>query len=467
MKFSSHLWKYGYVLPCILLAGLLLRLAAVVWFTPPLFSDDLDYVALGRSIVHEGSYQLEGRQTAYRPPGYPMILAGIFASFGDSLGPVRVVQALADTVSCFLLFLIGRKLFSPRVGLIAAGIFALFPAQILYVSILMTETLFTTLLLLFLWLCADDEVSWRHALIAGVVLGIGTLMRPTILLMPLCVFTVRWLAGGDMRKCARLLAVMGVMASVVLLPWLVRNYMQFGRVTLTSNTGVNFWMGNHAGASGAYSYPEGNPLRSVDDEFGRSDLGIALGMHFIRSNPVGEGVILAKKWAHFFSVDYWLLLTTRYQPNFRSAPNPGVVYGSFPAGRILAVHLPFACVLLLGTFGFLCHAPGDRKRVLFLLSVCAYWLAVHLVFFAEARFRFPIVPLLMIVAAFGVDLILRRAYVWTRRRVLVFSFFSVLFIGGWVAERVVIHMKTGSFSGGDTYGAERHERSAEVPQAVS
>jgi 4-amino-4-deoxy-L-arabinose transferase-like glycosyltransferase len=442
-------------------------MAAVVWFTPPLFSDDLDYVALGKSILHEGEYQLEGRLTAYRPPGYPMILAGIFASFGDSLLPVRVVQALADTVSCFLVFLIGRRLFSLRVGLIAAGMFALFPAQILYVSVLMTETLFTTFLLLFLWLCSDDEVSFRSGLLAGIVLGVGTLLRPTMLLMPLFVFSVRWIAGGDLRKNARALAVLGVSAFVVLTPWLVRNYRQFDRVTLTSNTGVNFWMGNHAGASGAYSYPEGNPLRLIDDEFERSDLGIALGLRFIRSHPFEEGIILAKKWAHFFSVDYFLLMTTRYRPEFKSAPNPGVVYGRFPAASILAVHIPFACVLLLAAFGVLCHAPGDGKGILFLLSVCAYWLAVHVVFFAEARFRFPIVPLLVIIAAFGVDLILRRAYVWTRARGLAFSCCALIFIGGWVAERVVIHMKTQSITGGDAYGAERHERSAEISQAVS
>jgi 4-amino-4-deoxy-L-arabinose transferase-like glycosyltransferase len=446
VKIGLESKRHGIVLLAIVFIGLVLRLAAIVWFTPPMFSDDIEYVALGRSLANGEGYLLDGQPTAHRPPGYPLFLAASFKIFGDSFVPVRIAQVLAGMISCVLVFVLARKFFSERVGLFAAGICAVFPEHVLYVSFLMTETLFAALLLLFLWLCADEVISWKRGILAGIVLGIGTLVRPTMLLLPALVFIVRWCCGGSPRRHFKSLAIIGVSGFVVLLPWLIRNYEQFGRITITSNIGMNFWMGNHSGASGSYSFPHGNPIWAIANEFDQSDAGVRLGIEFIRDHPLEYGMTLAKKWAHFFSVDYWLLLAMQYQPDFKSAPNPGVVYSKFSMASVLAIHLPFAAVLLLATFGFVCHAPQDVRKVLFLLSPCVYWLMVHLVFFGDARFRFPIVSILMIIAAYGVDLILRKEYVWTRTRAVVVSFLVMLFIGGWTAERILIHRKAEGYS---------------------
>ncbi len=443
MKFDRP--RSGTLLLCILAAGLIARIATVALFHPPLFSDDLDYVALGKSVAHGDGYQIDGHPTAYRPPGYPLLLAFSFRFFGESLVPVRLGQAAADLLSCFLVFLLGRRLFSERVGLIGAGIFALFPIQILYVSIMMTETVFTTLLLLYLLICTGEKASWRMSLAAGIVLGAGTLVRPTILLLPAAVFAVRWKSGWTPGENLRALALALAGALIVLSPWLIRNYNEFGRVTLTSNTGVNFWIGAHSGASGSYSFPENNPLLAVDDEYGKSDLGIKLGAEFIMGHPLEYGMILVKKWAHFFSVDYWLLLSMHYQPEFRSAPKAGVVFGKFPLADVLALHAPFAAVLLLATFGLCCHPGDDRNGILFLFEPCAYWILVHLAFYAAARYRFPVVSLFMIVAAYGADILLRKAYIRTRLRDAAFCFFALLFAAGWTAERIIIRREAGAY----------------------
>lgn len=422
----------------ILGAGLALRIATVVLFTPPLFSDDIDYVALGMSLAHGGGYDLEGHVTAYRPPGYPFLLAASFSLFGDSLVPVRVAQSLADVLSCFLVFALGKKLFSERVGLIGAGVFALFPIQVLYVSILMTETVFTTLLLLYLFIGARGAGSWKMGVLEGIVLGAGTLVRPTMLLIPAAMCVVRWRSGWTRRENLRDLALAGAAAFIIISPWLARNYGAFGRISLTSNTGVNFWMGSHSGATGSYSFPAGNPLASETDEFRRSDLGTRLGLGFIRDHPLDYAVLLAKKWAHFFSVDYWLLQSMHYRPDFHSAPNAATVFSRFPLRDVLLLHIPFAAVLLMAVFAFLCRAREDRLSVEFLLAPCAYWILVHLAFYAAARYRFPVVPLFMIGGAYGADMILRTSYVASRARIAAISLLALLFAAGWTAERIMI-----------------------------
>ena len=443
MKFESP--RSGTLLLCILAAGLIARIATVALFHPPLFSDDIDYVALGKSLAHGEGYQLEGHPTAYRPPGYPLLLAVSFRLFGESLLPVRAAQAAADLLSCFLVFLLGRRLFSERAGLIGAGIFALFPMEILYVSIMMTETVFTTLLLLYLLICTGAKASWKMSIAAGIVLGAATLVRPTVLLLPGAVFVVRWMSGWKPPENLKALGISAGAALLILSPWIIRNEDRFGHITLTSNTGVNFWIGTHSGASGSYSFPENNPLSDVKDEFSRSDLGIRLGAQFIRERPLEYGVILAKKWAHFFSVDYWLLLSMHYQPDFRLAPRAGVVFSRFPLPDLLVLHVPFAAVLLLATFGLCFHARGDRLGILFLFAPVTYWILVHLAFYASARYRFPVVPLLMAGGAYGADILLRRVYVRTPLRRAAFCFFALLFVSGWTAERVIIRREAGAY----------------------
>ncbi|HTR98516.1 MAG TPA: glycosyltransferase family 39 protein [Bacteroidota bacterium] len=425
----------------IVLLGLAIRLGVALLFAPPLFSDDIDYVAIGKLLARGGGFLLDGSSTTYRPPGYPYILSLFFRLFGDSLTPVRLAQAACDMVSCLLVFSIGRKLFDDRVGLVAAGIFALSPMQILYVSIMMTETLFTVTFLGVVRICMENRISTRRALLGGIVLGAGTLIRPTLLLLPCALFAGRWGRRESVRSDLRAFLLMGAVCLVVLLPWLIRNEEQFGRLTLTSNTGVNFWIGNHPGASGAYSWPDDNPLAHVDDEFARSDLGMKLGLEYVRDHPLLVLETLPKKWAHFFAVDYWLLMSMQYQPDFRKVANAGIVFGRFSWFNILLTHLPFAAVLLLCALGAITRPPGEGGSVLYLLSPVAYWLLVHMVFYAGARYRFPIDSLLMVGAAHGTLLVLRRKCLWTRARRLAFAALTVLFLSGWIAERVMINVR--------------------------
>ncbi len=224
---------------------------------------------------------------------------------------------------------------------------------------------------------------------------------------------------------------------------------------------MNFWIGTHSGASGSYSFPENSPLLAVKGEFAQSDMGIRLGFEFIREHPLEYGMLLVKKWAHFFSVDYWLLLSMHFQPDFRSVPNAGTLFSRFPLADLLAIHAPFAAVLLLATFG-LCFRAGDKaKGLLYLVAPCAYWLLVHLAFFGSARYRFPVVPLFMIGGAYGADILVRKTYIRTRLRDAVFCFFALLFVAGWTAERVIIRRQAGT-PGAQTRG-EGPENRKDVP----
>ena len=422
-----------------------LRCGTMFIFHPPLISDDRDYDAIARSIAGGEGYTLDGKPTAYRLPGYPFLLAGTYALFGDSKTPIRVLQTLFDLVSCLLLFAIGKKLFSEKVGLVAAAVLAFFPIQILYVSHLMTETLFTTILLLIIWTAlieSKDSPPTGNDIVLGALIGVSTLIRTSVLLLPLLIFLWRWKGGLPFKANLRSLAVVSIAVFCVTSPWLVRNYSEFHRLSLTSNVGVNFWQGNHSGASGAFSYPkENNPLLAVEDDFERSDLGMKLGIEFIESKPIEYCMVLGKKFVRFFSADYWLMMTMQYKQEWAHAPNFSTIVAQFSLPVLFVLHVPYVVVLFLGTFGLVCNAAEDNKKLFILRSLLVYWLLIHLITFADARLRFPIMPMAILAASYAWSILRARSFGLTKLRMAVASILFLLFIVGWIGEYVTIRSK--------------------------
>jgi 4-amino-4-deoxy-L-arabinose transferase-like glycosyltransferase len=444
IAFPTNPTNRKWLLAIIVIAAIL-RCGAMFFFHPSLVSDDRDYDRIARSIVRGEGYKLDGKPTAYRLPGYPLVLAATYALFGDSKAPIRILQTASDLLSCLLLFGIGKKLFSEKVGFVAAAALALFPIQILYVSQLMTETLFTTILLLIIWLALREEKesqSVRNHLILGALIGVGTLIRPTMLPFPLLIFLWRWRGGIPFKANLRSTALVVFALFLVISPWLIRNYAEFHRISLTSNSGVNFWVGNHSGASGAFSFPkENNPLFAVEDDFERSDLGMKLGIEFIESKPVEYCVLLGKKFVRFFSADYWLMMTMQYKPEWASAPNFATVFTQLSVPVLVVLHLPYVVVLFLGTFGLVCNAAEDEKKFFVLRSLLVYWLFIHLVIFADARLRFPILPMVILAASYGWWMLRANTFGRTKLRIAVVSILCLLFIGGWIGEYVAIRSK--------------------------
>ncbi len=402
-----------------------------------MISDDRDFVALGYSIASGQGFILEGRPSAYRLPAYPVLLAASFKVFGDSLLPAQLLQMLCDLGSCILLYFIGRRLFSESAGLVASGVFLLFPMQILYVPLLMSETVYTFLLLLIVWLIVSTEVSelsLMRLVLLGILIGVGILFRSITLMLPLVVFVYGMMSHVKLTKNLRAVGTLSIIACLVVLPWMIRNYEEFGRFSLTSNAGVNFWIGNHPGASGSYSFPvHDNPLQSIGDDFVRSDVGFQDARKFIASAPLQWLGIVAKKYAHFVGMDYWLMELLQYQPRWATYTRAADVFREYSWWSYVLINFPVALILLSAAFAFVMAPAFQAGRLRFLLLLTVVWLAVHLVVFAGARFRFPIQPLLILAGVVGVQIFVQRSFVVSRFRVAILTIIFISLIGSWGA----------------------------------
>ena len=163
--------------------------------------------------------------TALRPPAYPLVMAGVFKVFGFHLTPVRLLGALLGTLTVWLVFDIARRVFDDRTALIAAAIAAIFPPLVWLSASLLSENLFLPLVLAaaacLLRVRGSPRATW-WALAAGGLLGAAVMTRGNgiLLAIPMVVATLP-------RARPTIAAALALL--VVLVPWTVRNAGEFDR----------------------------------------------------------------------------------------------------------------------------------------------------------------------------------------------------------------------------------------------
>jgi 4-amino-4-deoxy-L-arabinose transferase-like glycosyltransferase len=198
----------------ILLAALAIRVAWVL-ATPDyqLVHDALDYDNHAASIAAgDGFATSYGRETAFRPPLYPVFLAGVYLLTGGSdLVAARIVNAFVGTGIVALIGVLAFQLWGQRVALVSMALGAVYVPLILVGQSVMSEPLAVLFML-----AALAAALRRWALVAGVLMGLAILGRANaiILLVPLA-FAV-W-------RGPRPAIVLVVAAVLTVAPWTIRN----------------------------------------------------------------------------------------------------------------------------------------------------------------------------------------------------------------------------------------------------
>jgi hypothetical protein len=247
---------YKHLVPA-LLAGLAVRLFFILHF--PFYSGDTAYYEeLARNWLYHGVYGFYSHgqllPSDARGPGYPAFLASIYLLAGTGRQAVMFAQAFLDLATCVLAAGIAVRLAADapdatrsRVAAAALWLTALCPFTANYAAVPLTEvlaTFFTTLaLLIFLsptGMGIDRIASNRDLFRAvknwfagGLVVGLGTLVRPETPLLLVAALIVLWLrhrrpANWKKLSLATLWMIVGLL--LPLAPWAARNAVSLGRV---------------------------------------------------------------------------------------------------------------------------------------------------------------------------------------------------------------------------------------------
>jgi hypothetical protein len=227
-------------------AGLALRVYLVLKFPVTDTGDAPFYIELAWNWLKNGVYgfAVHGQLTPVdmRVPGYPAFLAAVFAFAGQSPRAAMLAQVVLDLATCFVIALIAARLAPEnsrrRVALAGLWLAALCPFTANYTAVVLTETLVIFLTALGILVLLQTDVGGASVvrataflanpwLLAGIVVGFGTLVRPEtplVLFAAGLVLVAKWWRPADWMKLIRAGLLMGLGLLIPLVPWAARNW---------------------------------------------------------------------------------------------------------------------------------------------------------------------------------------------------------------------------------------------------
>mgnify|MGYP001381495133 CR=1 FL=1 len=218
--------------------------------------DSGDYLRMGENILAGRGFTIAVEPpylpNAARTPVYPLFLAGIRAMAGPGLLWIALAQALCGALTAVLVWSLARMADPrPRVALVAALLYVFLPVALAYGALVMTETLFTLLIVGALWLtfrgagALSSRSRLRWAAAAGLAGGAAVLCRPIAVGLPFLLAAALAVAPrvasahrGSSRPAVRadLPSSLTCLAAAVLicLPWIARNHAVTGRPVVST-----------------------------------------------------------------------------------------------------------------------------------------------------------------------------------------------------------------------------------------
>ncbi|MCL1791893.1 MAG: glycosyltransferase family 39 protein [Peptococcaceae bacterium] len=386
-------------------------------------NDDVKYVRSARILLEEGKlfYQdgdiASGIPTVFIMPGFPVFLAMFLKVFGLSGGllAIRFVQGLLQVGVMLLLYRLGRKYFHVWAARLALVLYLLYIPNLSVSLLILTETLFTFLFVLLITLCFEAVASKKMGFYVGggIVLGLAALIRPTILLFPVVIVLMWILKKYSVKEMLNRGLVVGCILIAMLAPWWIRNGVEFGRfIPLTVAAGDPFMQGAFIkyDMSDMSRYMEDFPLDT--DAFATDQAKMDIGKTRLRESWQ-ERPLATVAW---YTVGKFFYL---WGIPYHDSPNS--YYDS--AIQVRLYHVPFEAnvayhwlVLVLGVCGlvFLFRRDLDHRRLKSLLPLSMlYMCVIYLPYYAQPRYAYPIMPLVLLLAGYG----LYSFWIWIWKRV--------------------------------------------------
>ena len=344
----------------------------------------------------------------FRAPLYVWFLSGVMAVTGEGLLAPRLVQALLGGATTVLTYLVARQAFDRRTARLSGIGAAVYWVLIYFDGELLIPTLAVPLYMLALWLTLrlGPGSPPLRIVLAGLAWGIGALARPNVLLL-LPVYAA-WLWWGDGRGARRLRSALLFVAGVLtpIAPITAYNTFVGGDFALISTqAGVNLWIGNNPqsdghtpwvpGTSGAdFEATHTGAIALAEREEGRSLAPSEVSAHYsarARRFWMGDPAAALRLTLHKLGL-FW--------QDGEIGNNQPVRFTAFHEAPWLAwVPLRFTWLAPLALVGL---ALALLRRGTFpLTSFLFVYTAGVVAFFVCSRFRVPVLPVLIVLAAYA------------------------------------------------------------------
>jgi 4-amino-4-deoxy-L-arabinose transferase-like glycosyltransferase len=405
-------------------------------------NDSPSYIEPAQFLLRDHAYT---HPSALRTPAYPLFLAGIFALFGEQPFYVVLAQVLIGLATIFFTYKMSSDLFPGQNGLQGILLLGLGLESILSPFYLMTETLFTFLLVLiaFSLLRYKRSLKIGWALAAAVFSALAILCRPIALYLPvLILFFFIWANRQKWLVAVRTGAVYLLVTVMLVIPWVVRNNYVVGLPIVSSITGDSllFYSANalRAHENGITFFESQGQLfeefeqRAMQEgipytEKDRYHLKISMGKEIIARAP------MAYLWVHVRDSLKVFLPGTASLNDMLGLPGQSIGIWDIlqtkslssalksyfeQTGAIQLLLLPFIFLLFITILGsaigsFVLFKDKNWFALLFLLIPLLYLILLSGPG-SYSRFRVPLMPFLSILA--GIGLLYMKKLIWRKTK---------------------------------------------------
>jgi len=358
--------------------------------------DGFSYWGIAQSVASGKGYSnpfAESGPTAFFPPLWPLILAALIKLFDPDLLAAQSFLIVVGSVSAVLAYLVGARVLDRRAGVVAGILVALFPSQVYFTSVMMTETLFVMqsvlfVLLIILWFAESESHKLWHAVVLGLLLGAMALTRAEALFLVPLLLVLFKLLGLPWFLLGQVIVAIVVGMTVLIIPWTVRNYIQVDELVLIRKPG----------------HGEEHVLR------------VGLSPNYEEASNIStEEPLTWREIGERYSTQPWLLATL-------ASDKLKDLYGSDDQFRWIVTALPFEAgtlpvfdedeesrwaalangyyyvVGVLAVVGLPFWFSRRNKPLLVVLWFVAAWSLIHLAFAPTVRMHFPVIPMIAIIS---------------------------------------------------------------------
>ncbi|HPN35305.1 MAG TPA: glycosyltransferase family 39 protein [bacterium] len=410
-----NIWSYlerRHALKTILMAALLIRLLFVCLLNPDryYFSDARHYDGAAKSLLNGQGFG----EKYHRAPLYPLVIAAVYSGFGCSFLSMRLFEAVLGVLLCWTIYRLAADLYGERTARWAALLAALFPHFILIAGILYPTHLYALLLTLSAYFLVQGDRRGKKWYLAasGALAGLAMLtVASFFFIAPFWMLWLLWTKGKP--RWAALLVFAGVMA-LVIAPWTVRNYIHYGRVTLSQplpHTALPNLQDRAAQEQEVASGFQSTVRHYKDHPTGTHEDGLLNTLRHYLLHPTATVQHMARELGHFWALypDRLDIVQYSYRAHLHAKDSRMEINGNFWKWVKWPSILIMTPIFLLALYGALLAYRLDR-RITWLWLLTFFSLGVgYSMIYSEVRYRIPLEPLILIWSALGVTKLLQHA----------------------------------------------------------
>lgn len=410
-----------YAMLFVFLLAFTARLAFFYQRGPVFTFDSGEYVCLAQNIRAHGAFSLDNAApfsaTIRRAPLYPVFLTPFLSSAGLATSAVAFVQATMDSLVAMMVMQLAMFVASFRWAALAGVFYALHPGAIYFPTAILSEPLFTALIVLgtLAVVCGWRKDQLLLSALAGLAFGLATICRPISLPLPFLLVVVSFFGPRVSRRWRHASLLTGC-AALVIAPWTARCTRASEQLVIVQSAGpVLFYVATR------YDWDQKDektlwPRFREESPYGRrlsvsntpketadaDRYGVRLGFQNVRAAPLAYLKSRLSSFPYLFlsSFDQFTGINSSFITVYKRHDWLPLI---LKAGLLLLFSLvPF----ILGVVGVV----GSHRNLAgaFCATVWIYTLIINLPMWVEYRYWGPAVPFLLVSAVNGIQLLASR-----------------------------------------------------------